>query len=130
MQHISTVRVGFAVLYGLILIAGGVFGYVKTGSQISGVMGSLSGVIVLTLEYFLLQRMKSGDPTSGLCIAQLATTAILMVAMGIRYYKTGKFMPAGLVLTISLLMAFVYTSRIMDNSQPAVPAEGSRDKEL
>lgn len=135
-MQVSTIRVGLAVIYGIVLIVGGIIGYFKTGSLISGIMGSLSGLAVIGLEYAFLTgiRSKSDSSVSSICIAQAAVAGILVVAMGFRYFKTGKFMPAGLVLSLSFFMGFVYMTRVLNLSSsipvvdvPAMQAENAKD---
>ncbi|ORX55096.1 transmembrane protein 14C-like protein [Hesseltinella vesiculosa] len=77
-------------VYSLIIFAGGIVGYAKAGSVASLVasttFGSLSGY-----GAFLVSR----DPRNvGFSIG---VSLILLMVMGIRFSKSGKFMPAGLV---------------------------------
>jgi len=46
----------FILVYGLIVIGGGVFGYLKAGSLPSLIMGTTFGLLLLCSGWFLLQK--------------------------------------------------------------------------
>lgn len=48
--------------------------------------------------------------------AQAALAAILAVVMFKRFQESGKFMPAGLVLTLSLAILLVYGPRLLSGA--------------
>lgn len=87
----------FAYGYALTVAAGGVIGYVKAGSVMSLVMGLLFGGLS---AYGAL--LMSKDPRNFWLL--FLSSAVLGGIMGYRAMNSGKFMPAGLVATISLLM--------------------------
>jgi uncharacterized membrane protein (UPF0136 family) len=86
-------------VYGLILILGGVMGYVKAKSIPSLVMGGLCGIIALLLGYYYTWHFA---PEAALLLSLL-----LIFIMGRRFLRTRKFMPAGLIVGLSLIVAVV-----------------------
>ncbi|KAL8607229.1 Transmembrane protein 14C [Nucella lapillus] len=87
-----------SVLYAAIIAAGGIIGYVKKGSVPSLAMGLACGGLMGIGAYQI-----SNDPKN--MILSLVTSAVLTGVMGYRFMNSGKFMPAGLVGGLSLLMA-------------------------
>lgn len=89
------------IVYGLLLIVGGYIGFSKAGSQVSLIMGAVSGVIVLAGVYLLYQ-----SNNFGLWIIT-ASSALLSVVFLIRVIKTQKMMPAGMLLALSIIVLVV-----------------------
>jgi uncharacterized membrane protein (UPF0136 family) len=94
-------RMSFPVLllyiYGVVLIIGGIMGYVKAGSIPSLMAGCVCGVIALLLAYYYTWHFAPH--------AALLLSLLLLVIMGRRYGRTRKAMPALLVVLLSLLVA-------------------------
>jgi len=88
-------------IYALLLVVGGVIGYVKAGSRPSLIAGVGSGVVAL-----IGLIVSTRNPAVGFGIG-LATSVFVFAQMGGRYRKTGKFMPAGLVTLISIIMVIL-----------------------
>lgn len=99
MIALSVLQMVFLV-YALLLIIGGVIGYAKAGSRPSLIAGVGSGLAVL-LAAFLTTR------SAGLGLGVGAAVAILLAGFfGYRYLvKTKKFMPAGMLAVVSVLVA-------------------------
>ncbi|MBF2026163.1 MAG: TMEM14 family protein [Oscillatoriales cyanobacterium C42_A2020_001] len=91
------------LLYAVLVIAGGVMGYVKAQSQPSLISGVTSGIALLIA--WLITFFQSY--TTGMAVATLLAIALLIV-FAIRFRKTGKFMPAGLMAIVSLIGAIVF----------------------
>jgi len=89
-----------------IVACGGIIGFIKAGSTVSLGMGLAFGGIA---AFGAMQTSK--DPKNVWII--LFTSLILAGVMGSRFVKSGKFMPAGLVATLSLLQAARMGYRIM-----------------
>lgn len=98
--------VGFA--YAAAIAAGGVFGYVKTGSLPSLGSGLLFGAVLGFGAYLITQ-----DSTN--IYLSLGTSAVLGGIMGYRYCTTTKFMPAGLIAALSLGMVLQLSYRGINN---------------
>ena len=82
-------------VYGLLLFIGAYFGW-KAGSRISLISGTTSGVITL-LGVYLAQS----EPTRGYAILTLVS-GILSITFLMRWVKTRKMMPSGMLLLMSL----------------------------
>lgn len=80
--------------YTVLLLVGGVFGYVKAGSRVS-LITAVPFAIALAICAWV------GEP-HGLHVA-LGLQGILLVVFSLRFLKTRKFMPAGLMGAVTLL---------------------------
>jgi len=85
-------------IYGILLIVGGVMGYVKAKSVPSLVAGGISGVLALILAWYY-------DACPYVPVAALLLSLALTVVMGCRYFRTGKAMPALPVVGLSIVIA-------------------------
>jgi uncharacterized membrane protein (UPF0136 family) len=83
-------------IYGILLLIGGIMGYVTAKSKPSLISGVISGLLLLITAFIQLQQI-----SAGLIIAQIVTI-FLAVVFTIRLLKTRKFMPAGLMLVVSV----------------------------
>ncbi|KAI8343723.1 transmembrane protein 14C-like protein [Chlamydoabsidia padenii] len=93
-------------LYSLLVFTGGVIGYVKAGSVISLVASSVFG-----LAGAYGATLVSRDPKN--VVFSLVVSSVLLFIMGSRFSKSGKFMPAGLVSLLSLIMVARYGYRLL-----------------
>ncbi|XP_075678137.1 transmembrane protein 14C isoform X2 [Dermatophagoides pteronyssinus] len=94
--------------YACIVAIGGIIGYAKAGSLPSLMAGLGFGVVLSIGAYF-----SSENPRHYHLL--LATSLALAGLMGYRFYKTGKFMPAGLVFTLSSFMVLRFCLRFITN---------------
>mmetsp|Transcript_60502 Transcript_60502/g.174549 ORF Transcript_60502/g.174549 Transcript_60502/m.174549 type:complete len:115 (+) Transcript_60502:93-437(+) len=79
---------------GLVLV-GGAMGYLKKGSKISLLAGMTFGGLLIGSGVLIT----NGESFKGHSLAA-GCTGVMTVAMGHRFLKTGKFMPAGLVASL------------------------------
>ena len=93
-----TVLVLATLFYGILLLVGGIMGYVSAKSKASLISGLISGLLLLVSAFLQWQQIQT-----GLLLAQIATLALAIV-FSIRLWKTRKFMPAGLMLAVSVAM--------------------------
>lgn len=91
-------------MYALLVLAGGIFGYAKAGSQVSLMSGVISGIVLAIATYLSWQNLKL-----GLGLATVVAIALL-ITFAIRFNKTRKLMPAGLMAGLSLLATVVFAS--------------------
>ena len=84
-------------VYGVVLIIGGIMGYVKASSVVSLIAGLVCGVIALLLAYYYTWHFAPH--------AALLLSLVLIFIMGGRYLRTRKAMPALLVVVLSLIVA-------------------------
>ncbi len=83
--------------YAIILFLGGLIGF-KKGSKESLIAGSASAVSILFVTYHLGQSYKSGLEIMAI------VNGILVFTFLKRLLKTKKFMPAGMLLALSVAM--------------------------
>ncbi|XP_064625071.1 transmembrane protein 14C-like [Lineus longissimus] len=96
--------VGFG--YATIVALGGIVGYMKAGSTISLVMGVTCGSLLGLGSYLM-----TNNPNN--VYLSLAVSSLLTGVMGYRFSKSGKFMPAGMVAVLSLVMVMRLAPRLM-----------------
>ncbi len=82
-------------IYGILMLGGGIMGYVKAHSKPSLIMGILSGILVFIGVYLLGCNVKTG------ITLVTALSAVLTVVFLLRLLKTQAFMPAGMLLLLS-----------------------------
>lgn len=88
-------------VYAVLLIVGGFAGYAKAGSKQSLIAGVTCGIVALVCE--VLARY---IPVAGLALG--AAEAVFLVAFfGSRFAKKRKFMPAGMMTIVSLIVTFL-----------------------
>jgi len=89
------------VIYGALMLVGGIFGFVKAGSKTSLIMGIISGILIFTGVGLLGQDYAAGR-------AVLAFTSFgLTGVFALRLVKTRKFMPSGMLLALSMAASFL-----------------------
>lgn len=90
------------LIYGLLVLLGGVMGYVKAKSQASLVSGLGSGVALL-VAWLICRQL----PLVGLGLATLIGL-ILFIVFVKRFSNTRAFMPAGLMMVLSFAATVVF----------------------
>ena len=85
-----------AIIYGLLALIGGIYGYLKAQSKASLISGIISGALLIFSAILQLQGQ-----AWGLTLA-IVVTGILVIVFGIRLVKTSKFMPAGLMVVLGI----------------------------
>src|SRR5271166_2977546 len=89
-------------VYAVLLAVGGVIGYTKAGSRPSLIAGSASAVAAL-----LALGLSFQNPALGMGLGALIAL-LLAVFFGYRFaVKTRKFMPAGLLAVVSVIVLAV-----------------------
>ncbi len=88
------------LLYALIVAAGGVMGYVSAQSTVSLINGLIAGVLLL-VGFALSFR----NPTLGFGLGAVIAL-LLAVFFAYRFFTTGKWMPGGITMIISVV-AFI-----------------------
>eukprot|EP00249_Psilotum_nudum_P004170 c17714_g1_i1 orf=811-1170(-) len=102
----------FTIPYGITILIGGAFGYLRKGSTPSLMGGGTTGLLLLLAGLLSLRSYNKGTNSSFALVLETALSVILTWVMGQRYFLTGKFMPAGIVAAISGLMALFYFYKI------------------
>lgn len=97
------VTLGTVVLlvYAVLMLVGGILGYRAAGSKPSLISGVVSGLLLLGA----LAWARSAPRPGFLAAALIAL--LLTVVFAIRVSKTGRFMPAGMLLVLSVVALIV-----------------------
>ncbi|KAJ0966147.1 hypothetical protein J5N97_027285 [Dioscorea zingiberensis] len=98
----------FTIPYGLLVLAGGVAGYLRRGSTASLAGGAGAGIVLLLAGFISLKAFEKRRNSYLALILETACSLALTYVMGQRYLQTSKIMPAGLVASISVLMTAFY----------------------
>lgn len=85
------------LVYAVLVLAGGVFGFVKAASRPSLIGGGAGGLALLLAAWGLGRHQPWGLPVA------LALTLALLVFFALRFVRTRAFMPGGLMAVLSLL---------------------------
>jgi len=93
------------LVFGIVMILGGLMGH-RAGSKVSLISGSVSGLVLLGAWFVSRDHL-----AAGLWIG-VGVGALLSVVFGMRLAKTGRFMPAGglLVVSVVALALLVYSA--------------------
>ncbi len=84
-------------VFGILMIAGGVVGYVKAGSVASIIAGSITGVLLLVAAFLLPEHRAIGLATAFIISLLLAAQFVP------KFMRTGKVMPAGMMSILSVV---------------------------
>jgi uncharacterized membrane protein (UPF0136 family) len=94
------------IIYALIVLVGGIIGYIKADSTPSLVMGAAFAFMLILSSVMIQKKMIIGFYFS------LILTAFLAFFFGYRFFNSFKFMPAGLMVILSLInFAFLLFNR-------------------
>ncbi|MBW4660414.1 MAG: hypothetical protein KME15_17210 [Drouetiella hepatica Uher 2000/2452] len=96
-----------AIAYGILAIVGGIMGYAQAKSKVSLIAGCGCGILLL-----ISAILQTQGQTWGLLLATIITI-VLMVAFVMRFIKTRKFMPAGLMLILGVPALGVMVSQLV-----------------
>lgn len=88
----------FVLAYGLVVLMGGVIGYLIAESVASAIMGSIFGAILVTGGMGMTKKSVTAYFTS------VIATAALLLFFSYRYYITQKMMPSGMMSLLSLVV--------------------------
>ncbi len=89
------------LVYGFMVLAGGVFGYIQAKSLPSLTTGGICGVILLVAGGHIWQGNMPAAYVAG------AMTLLLALFFAYRFSATGNFMPGGLMLALSFVAVVV-----------------------
>lgn len=94
------------VIYALIILIGGVIGFVKAGSIPSLAMGVVFASLLILTALQVHKKMIIGVYLSAIL------TGFLALFFCYRFFSSYKFMPAGLILLLSLInLAVIFWNR-------------------
>ena len=84
-----------SIIYAILLIIGGIIGYVKAHSEISLLVGLLSGVSIL------LACISDSTRTRLAYLFLISMSLLIALSFSLRFAVNQNFMPTGLMLTLS-----------------------------
>jgi uncharacterized membrane protein (UPF0136 family) len=90
------------LVYGVIMILGGIMGYVKVGSKASLLSGVGMGLALLASSYGVWHEKREA------LIASVVIAALLVALFAMRLVKTKRFMPAGVLAILSLAAVIIF----------------------
>ncbi|XP_006652679.1 protein FATTY ACID EXPORT 4, chloroplastic [Oryza brachyantha] len=108
---VSELAPAASAAYGALLLGGGAFAYVRSGSK-GSIFGGLSGSALMGISYYLMQS----PDTKAIGDAVGFGSAFLFASVfGIRLYNTRKLVPSGLLLVLSLGALVVFYSAYLQD---------------
>ncbi|KAF9672982.1 hypothetical protein SADUNF_Sadunf11G0101000 [Salix dunnii] len=90
----------FTIPYGLVIMIGGVIGYLKKGSVASLGGGVGTGLVLIFAGSLSLRAFSKGKNSFLVLAIETVCAIVLTFVMGQRYMQTSKIMPAGIVAGI------------------------------
>eukprot|EP00252_Welwitschia_mirabilis_P000788 TRINITY_DN10759_c0_g1_i1.p1 TRINITY_DN10759_c0_g1~~TRINITY_DN10759_c0_g1_i1.p1 ORF type:complete len:176 (-),score=20.11 TRINITY_DN10759_c0_g1_i1:244-771(-) len=102
----SDVAPATAAIYGTLLLGGGLFAYVRTGSK-GSLGGGITGAALLALAYYL---MKTSEKKLVAYALGFGAAFLFSSVFGIRLAATRKPFPSGLLLVISIAALGVFAT--------------------
>ncbi len=100
------------LILSVFVLVGGVIGYTKANSKPSLIAGVISSVLLGASFAVTLTH-----PTIGI-IAGAVVTFLLDIVFGIRLAKTRQFMPAGMLLSLCIVVTAILAQHILTNPLP------------
>ena len=94
--------------YAGLLVAGGIVGAWSTGSLVSLAAGAAFGGALFHFSTKSLNAFTRGDVDYRAILGSQATCGVLTGLMATRWFRGGKFMPAGLLACLSFAMVAFY----------------------
>ena len=87
----------YILIFGILMIVGGIMGFVKSRSKASILSGSIFGLLLMACGYFMMNgNLRASQFAFGLSV-------VLILIFVQRFKASKKFMPAGLMLILSVL---------------------------
>eukprot|EP00270_Netrium_digitus_P013436 TRINITY_DN4468_c0_g1_i2.p1 TRINITY_DN4468_c0_g1~~TRINITY_DN4468_c0_g1_i2.p1 ORF type:complete len:222 (-),score=47.94 TRINITY_DN4468_c0_g1_i2:383-1027(-) len=94
------------LVYAATVLAGGIIGFLKKRSK-----GSLASGLTASALLAVVFNLLATDPVKG-SILGLGVSSLLLVAMGLRFSRSKRFLPAGAISLLSLVMTAGYVHGI------------------
>jgi len=110
-SKVMKVAAWITLFYGLIVIAGGIVGYLKAHSMASIVMGSIAGFLLLLSALGMMGKLAS------LAHLALIITFILDAFFTYRWVLSMKFMPSGVMSIISTIVLVILAVLVKNRSK-------------
>jgi len=95
------------LILSVFVLVGGIMGYTQAKSKASLIAGVVSSVLLAMAFAVTLT-----NPASGI-MAGAVVTGLLIVVFGIRLAKTKKFMPAGMMLSLCIVVTAILVQHLI-----------------
>jgi len=116
----------FTYPYATLLALGGCFGYAAKGS-LPSLFGGLGSAAVLAIcAQISLNAYHAGKLCKPATAVSLLVTVGLTAMMGVRWQRSGRFMPAGLVSLLSAGMVVFYVWNLQHFKEPIIKPGGQK----
>ncbi len=99
-------------IYAVLMLLGGIMGFVKGKSKASLIAGVVSGVVMIGCFMLFTQ-----DAHTAL-IAAIVVTGALDAVFAVRLSKTKKFMPSGILLIITAICQIIFIAALFPTWTP------------
>lgn len=86
------------LIYGLLILVGGMIGFAKAHSAPSLIMGISFSIVIFLSAWLMFKGNKLGNTIAMVC------SGLLTLFFAYRFFLTEKFMPAGLMVILSLIV--------------------------
>jgi uncharacterized membrane protein (UPF0136 family) len=87
----------YFIIFGLLTIVGGIMGYVKAGSVVSIIAGTITGILLIVAAFLLPEHRVAG-------LATALIVSILLAGQFVpKFIRIGKVMPAGVMSVLSVI---------------------------
>lgn len=101
LNNLPTIGQYVTLMTGILVLVGGIIGFAKAGSKASLIAGGISGLLTIGAFGLTFIDLKVGT------IAGIILMALLQVVFTLRLKKTKKFMPAGMMLILTMATELV-----------------------
>ena len=98
-----------AFSFGAVTIAGGLAGYLRKGSKASLGAGVVCGSLLIGSGLMISRESQFGGHSLA-----AGTSALMVLGMGQRFFKSGKFMPAGIVATLAAASSAYHVKKALE----------------
>ena len=101
----SVFKIIFSI-YGILMLGGGIMGYVKAHSKPSLITGIISGILIFAGVYLL-----ASNPRAGTTVVSVVSGALTLI-FAWRLVKTHALMPSGMLLLLSLAVLVICLNQL------------------
>ena len=100
------------LLYGLLVLAGGIMGYLQAKSLPSLISGVVFGLVLLACGWF------TWGGSGAAVYVSIAAALILALFFAYRFTATGRFMPGGLMFVLSFVAVVILVVGVFRSLRP------------